>query len=149
MLMESPGRVSWLVSRLRTLAVIGGGATLAAVVRSLAGSLQPVRVRGESMRPSLEPGDVVYAVGRSSMWGRLYPPKVGAIALVDLPWEHDRLAVKRLAAAPFEHVDGVADGDGWAVLGDQGVLSTDSRHHGRVPDSAILGIVLPGRRRAG
>ena len=38
--------------------------------------------------------------------------------------------------------DRVAAGPGWVAVGDQRVLSTDSRHHGRVPTENIRGIVV-------
>ena len=36
----------------------------------------------------------------------------------------------------------VKPGPGWVAVGDQRTLSTDSRHHGRVPAGAIRGLML-------
>lgn len=126
-------------------------ATTVAVAVVASRSLERRLVRGESMRPALDPGDTVVVVRCRSWAGRFLRPRVGRIALVQLPWEHDRVGVKRLVGGPGEPwsdgADSVAAGPGWVVVGDQRVLSTDSRHHGRVPDDAVLGIVV-GRVRA-
>lgn len=82
----------------------------------------PVRlvvVEGDSMRPTLEPGDRLVVL-------RL-PPRVGDVVAV----EHGgRVLVKRVA--------GLA-GDGVTVQGDNAAASTDSRSFGPVPRSAVLG----------
>lgn len=98
------------------------------------------------MKPTLDPRDTVLSVRRDSAVGRLRRPRVGDVVVVSLPWEHDLLGVKRLVAGPgtpwSEGAETVAAGPGWVVVGDQRVLSTDSRHHGRIPTEAIRGIVV-------
>ena len=135
-----------MVARIRTLAVPATIAMLGALTIALRRSVVPVRVRGESMRPTYAPGELVAALPRSGPWRRVARPRVGAVVLVELPWEHDRVAIKRLVAGPGEHHPEVRDGDGWAIVGDEPTLSTDSRHHGRVPDAAITARIVPHRR---
>ncbi len=98
------------------------------------------------MLPALRPRDTVLSVRTDSWLGRVVRPRVGAVAVVSLPWEHDLLGVKRLVARPGQAWaagdDSVAAGDGWVVVGDERTLSTDSRHHGRVPTSALRGVVV-------
>jgi nickel-type superoxide dismutase maturation protease len=109
-----------------------------------------LRVVGESMVPTLLPGD------RVLVWrglGRLSPSiRVGDLVAVVDPRDPDprgsggvrreRLMVKRVA--------GVA-GDEVVVQGDNEAASTDSRHFGPVGASAIRGRViyryLPEERR--
>ena len=78
-----------------------------------------VVVDGESMRPTLEPGDRLVVV-------RL-PPRVGDLVALH---HDDRVLVKRVAAI---------DGDAITVLGDNADASTDSRGFGAVARSAVLG----------
>ena len=82
----------------------------------------PVRlvvVDGDSMRPTLEPGDRLVVL-------RL-PPRVGDVVALEVG---HRVLVKRVA--------GVA-GDDVTVRGDNAAASTDSRTFGPVPRSAVLG----------
>jgi signal peptidase I len=133
-------------TRARTLAALVGAATGVAVGVAVATSVERHLVRGESMVPALRPRDTVITVRADSVLGRVLRPRRRSIALIALPWEHDLLGLKRLVAAPgeawSEGDDQVAAGPGWVVVGDQRVLSTDSRHHGRVPTEAIRGIVI-------
>lgn len=133
-------------NRGRTLAALAGVATGTALGALAATSLERHLVRGESMVPALRPRDTVISVRADSLLGRLLRPRPERIAVVSLPWEHDLLGVKRLVAGPGEGWrdgdDHVPAGPGWVVVGDQRVLSTDSRHHGRVPTEAIRGIVV-------
>lgn len=130
----------------RTLAALLGAATGLAAGISVATSLERHLVRGESMVPTLRPRDTVISVRAGSILGRLVRPRPSRIAVIALPWEHDLIGVKRLVAGPGEPwhdgEDHVAAGPGWVAVGDQRVLSTDSRHHGRVPPENIRGIVL-------
>jgi len=132
--------------RARTLAALLGGATGLAVGVALGSSLERHLVRGESMVPALRPRDTVISVRAGSPLGRLLRPRPSRIAVIALPWEHDLLGVKRLVAGPGEAweegEDHVPAGPGWVAVGDQRVLSTDSRHHGRVPAENIRGIVV-------
>jgi hypothetical protein len=125
---------------------LAGAATGVAVGAILATSLERHLVRGESMVPALRPRDTVISVRSDSLLGRLLGPRPHRIAVIALPWEHDLLGVKRLVAGPGEPWhdgdDHVPAGPGWVAVGDQRVLSTDSRHHGRVPPENIRGIVL-------
>ncbi len=136
-----------MVTRERTLAALIGAATVVALA---AASVERHVVRGESMKPTLLPRDTAISVKMRSPFGlalRLVRrPRPGDIAVIELPWEHDLIGIKRLVARPG---DGWSDGDdtvgagpGWVAVGDQRVLSTDSRHHGRVPSGAIRGLMV-------
>lgn len=133
-------------TRSRTLAALIGAATGLAVGAAVATSLERHLVRGESMVPALRPRDTVISVRADSVLGRFLGPRRSRIAVIALPWEHDLIGVKRLVAAPGEAWedgdDRVAAGPGWVAVGDQRTLSTDSRHHGRVPTEAIRGVVV-------
>jgi len=90
--------------------------------------LRPFRmeVRGESMRPTLEPGDWCIAVRNR----RVRP---GQVVVLRRPDRSGLEVVKRIAQG---------DGGGWFVVGDNPPVSTDSRQFGPVAPSAILGRVL-------
>jgi signal peptidase I len=136
-----------MVSRGRTLAVLFGAATVAALV---AVSFERHVVRGESMKPTLHPRDTAISVRTRSPLGLLLRlarhPHPGDVAVIALPWEHDLIGIKRLVAGPGDAwVEGgtsVPAGPGWVVVGDERTLSTDSRHHGRVPSRAIRGVMV-------
>lgn len=83
-----------------------------------------VGVTGDSMRPTLEPGDRVLAV-------RVRRARAGDLVVVRDPRRPERLLVKRAA---------VAGPDGVEVLGDNPPASTDSRVFGPVP--AVWGRAL-------
>ena len=127
----------------RTLAALTATAMVGLAVGA---SLQRHRVRGESMKPTLLPGETVVSVAANRPLGILRRPRVGDIAIIRLPWEHDLIGIKRLVAGPGTAWggggDAVAAGPGWVAVGDHPVLSTDSRHHGRVPSESIVGIVV-------
>jgi inner membrane protease subunit 1 len=99
-----------------------------------------LQVAGESMVPTLLPGD------RVLVWrglGPLRPPlRVGDLVAVVDPRDPKRVMVKR--------VTGVAGTD-VSVEGDNEAASTDSRHFGPVSTAAIRGRViyryLPEERR--
>jgi nickel-type superoxide dismutase maturation protease len=95
-----------------------------------------VEVAGDSMRPTLEPGDRLLVVRR----GRQARP--GDLVTVPDPRERGRVVVKRVAAT----------GEGRVTLrGDNPVASTDSRTFGPVPATSVEGRVvyryLPEERR--
>ncbi len=136
-----------MISRNRTLAALIGAATVAGAVGGLvAVSVERHLVRGESMKPSLQPRDTAISIKVRSPLGRIRRPRVGDVAVIELPWEHDLVGIKRLVAGPEtaweEGSHRVAAGPGWVAVGDQRTLSTDSRHHGRVPDAAIRGVMI-------
>jgi signal peptidase I len=144
-------------------AVVAAWAALLALNRSLR------RVRGESMAPTLRPGDVVLTVP-------LRRPRRGQVVIVRDPRDPDHEQVKRVLALPGERlqvsrghllVDGVGhvepyavgrgpDGsldvpaDHVAVLGDARDASTDSRAYGAVPlelvDARVVARVAPRPR---
>ena len=82
-----------------------------------------VEVRGDSMRPALEPGDRLVVVrGRR--------PRPGQVVAVADPRQPGRLVVKRVAATSAAGV---------TVVGDNAAASTDSRHYGPVPARSVRG----------
>jgi nickel-type superoxide dismutase maturation protease len=89
--------------------------------------LRPFRVeiRGESMRPTLEPGDWCIAV-------RARRVRPGQIVVLEPPHRPGLEMVKRIDRA---------EAGGWFVVGENAAASTDSRHFGPVPTSAIAGRV--------
>ena len=95
--------------------------------------LRLVAVDGESMRPSVEPGDRLVVL-------RLRP-RVGDVVALRDPGDRSRTLVKRVAAV---------DGDAVDVRGDNADWSTDSRTFGPVSRRAILGRAVyryaPGAR---
>lgn len=95
--------------------------------------LRPFRiaVAGESMRPTLEPGDWLIAVRPR----RIRRGRVVVLRRPDLGIE----VVKRVAALPGE------EGLGWdeyLVLGDNPAHSTDGRSFGPVRRDLIAGVVV-------
>jgi nickel-type superoxide dismutase maturation protease len=98
-----------------------------AVVGGCAGRrLRRVEVTGDSMRPTLEPGDrLLLALTRRVRAGDL-------VALAD-PRQARRTVVKRVAAVSAA---------GLVVLGDNPAASTDSRAYGSVGHRALRGRVV-------
>ena len=97
------------------------------------------RVAGESMRPTLQPGDrllVRYAV----------PVTAGVLVLAR--FADGTLAVKRAA----ERRAGRAGDPGWWLLSDNPGQGVDSRHRGVVDERDVVAVVLgrlwPRPRRA-
>jgi nickel-type superoxide dismutase maturation protease len=82
------------------------------------------RVQGHSMVPILPPGTLVYAW----RWYRSLKPQKVIIFI-----RENRETVKRI-----DHID---EG-GLYVLGDHPETSTDSRHYGTIPTTAVEGIVF-------
>lgn len=85
------------------------------------------RVRGRSMSPFLEPGDIVIARNRPSF--------TQDIVIASLA---GRQVIKRLVRI---------DHRGYYLVGDNRLGSTDSREFGSVKKSAILGVVIMRIRR--
>lgn len=92
----------------------------------LRGRPRRVVVSGDSMAPAFVPGD------RLVVW-RHKEVRVGDVVAVADPRDPSRLLVKRVAA--------VGPG-GVELRGDHPEASTDSRHFGAVPPSAVLGTAL-------
>ncbi len=86
-------------------------------------------VEGESMAPSVSPGERV-VVSRASYWFR--PPRAGDIVVLRDPREPERLLIKRIDTTHGNSVE---------VAGDHADASTDSRAFGPVPANLILGKV--------
>jgi len=82
-----------------------------------------VEVRGDSMRPGLEPGDRLLVA-------RGVPLRVGHVVAVGDPRQPARTLVKRVAARGPE---------GLTVLGDNPVASTDSRSLGPLAAGSVWG----------
>lgn len=81
---------------------------------------------GDSMRPTLEPGDrLVLSRGRR--------PRVGELVAVVDPRQPARTVIKRLAAVSAA---------GLIVVGDNPAASTDSRVFGPVAPGAVRGRVV-------
>jgi nickel-type superoxide dismutase maturation protease len=87
-----------------------------------------VEVAGDSMRPTLDPGDrlVVIRIGRR-------PVRPGDLVTVPDPRRPERVMVKRVAAVT---------GGSVVVEGDNPAASTDSRTFGPVPTSTLGGRVV-------
>ena len=90
-----------------------------------------LRIDGDSMRPTLLPGDRVVALAVA----RRRRPRLAPATLVVVrdPRAPQRLMIKRLVAA---------DDDGAVVHGDNPEASTDSRRFGRVPWDLVVGRVV-------
>jgi nickel-type superoxide dismutase maturation protease len=81
-----------------------------------------IRVRGPSMAPTLKDGDVVLA-------RRAEQARAGDVVVVTWAARPAQLSIKR-AVRP--------DGDGWFVVGDNDLASTDSRELGA---AAVHGVI--------
>jgi len=85
--------------------------------------LSRVVVVGESMAPTLLPGDRLLVLRTSSLLD-------GDVVAVEDPEQPDRVLVKRLAGR---------DGDALVLSGDNAAASRDSREFGPVPPAAVTG----------
>ena len=122
---------------MRIVKLLVGSGFAATLATALARASTRVQVDGDSMRPTLEPGDHLL-VHRTR---RALPGHI--VALHD-PRDRTRVIVKRVAF--------VGD-DGFIVVGDNRDRSTDSRHFGPVPPSLLVGVALyryaPAQRMSG
>jgi signal peptidase I len=92
-------------------------------------------LEGDSMRPTLVPGDVVVATAR----GRV---RRGSLVVVERPDHPGFEMVKRVTALPGDvTADGVLQPGSYWVEGDDPFRSTDSRSFGPVGHRAIRGVV--------
>jgi signal peptidase I len=98
-----------------------------------------VTVEGDSMEPAIRSGRVVPVV-------RLPPGelRVGMVVVAEPPSRPGLEVVKRVAAGPGDLAPNgdVLGPDEWFLMGDRPERSTDSRHFGPVPGSAIVARVL-------
>jgi len=85
------------------------------------------RVQGASMHPTLPHGKLVFA------W-RFKKPKAGDVVIV----RHHRVEV-------LKRIHEIKD-DVMYLLGDNPAESTDSRHYGWLPLSAIVGVVIGAKQ---
>jgi nickel-type superoxide dismutase maturation protease len=85
-----------------------------------------VVVDGRSMLPAFEPGDRLLVIPLRSV-------RVGSVVAMRDPRDHSRILIKRVRARIGPQVD---------VRGDNAAESTDSRHFGLVPRSALAGRVI-------
>ena len=86
-------------------------------------------VEGESMTPSVAPGERVFVL-RAAYW--FGPPKAGDVVVLRDPRKPERLLMKRIEKA---------HANSFEVSGDNEDGSTDSRTFGPVPAELILGKV--------
>ena len=99
------------------------------------------KVSGESMLPTLHPGDVLLVRHRPDT---LRPGRLAVVELAD-----GTIAVKRA----IETRRTATGADGWWVLSDNPSVGVDSRHRGPVPRERVLAVVVarlwprPGRLR--
>jgi nickel-type superoxide dismutase maturation protease len=115
-----PGR-----SLLRS-AVFAFPGVLVVMVATVRLAFERLEIVGESMCPTLEPGDRVLAL-------RFARARVGDLVALADPREADRVVVKRVVAIKDGHL---------SVLGDNSASSTDSRHFGPVARSLIRGRIV-------
>ena len=105
------------------LTLAGTALAGAGLVRRLGIPVSRVEVRGDSMCPTLAPGDRLMIVRTR----RFRPGHLVALADPRVP---ERLVVKRVSAATEAGV---------TVLGDNAGASTDSRHYGPVTLGSVRG----------
>ena len=98
----------------------------AALVLAVRGRPRRVVVSGESMRPTLAPGDRLVVVPTARL-------RLGEVVAVADPRESGRLLVKRIGALRDGQVE---------LRGDNPAASTDSRQFGGVPRNQVVGTAL-------
>jgi len=96
---------------------------------ALATRVKRVEVAGESMRPTLEPGDRLVILRPL----RRPRPAPGAMVAVSDPRDRRRTVVKSVVRADRHSV---------TVAGDNASASTDSRHFGPVAITEVKGLVV-------
>ena len=107
------------------------------IVRLILGRRRLFRVVGDSMRPTLAPGDVVLIVPSQATTSR---PHAGDVLLCKLPYQQGVRVLKRL-----EHV--TASGS-YFLVGDNPRESTDSRSFGPIAHDRLIGRVSSVIRRS-
>lgn len=136
--------------RRRRAAAAAGGAVGVAWVASLLVAASLRRARGTSMAPTLHDGQLVVVVP-----ARLRAPRVGDVVVARDPRNpRARSWIKRIAVAgpavhaaphpvlPGRTVDLLVDDDEVLLLGDNPAASTDGRHVGATPRSAVTHVVV-------
>ncbi|RLT55265.1 MAG: S26 family signal peptidase [Chloroflexi bacterium] len=99
-------------------------------------------VAESSMTPALLPGDslLVLPAGPNGLPWLRRAPRVGSIVIAE---REGRLDVKRVARAPESALESAPhQSDALWLLGDNAAASSDSRHSGPVPLSALRGLVI-------
>ncbi len=126
--------------------IIAIGAAVLIVTATLLFLVRPVRIQGESMIPTLAPGDVVLVWIGPGTAGRA---TVGSVVIARVPSENgvgEELVVKRVAA-----IEATGDTNRWVIVGDNARASRDSHSYGPVPAARLVGVVwfrvyrTPGR----
>ena len=95
-----------------------------------------------SMTPALLPGDslLVLPAGPNGLPWLRRAPRVGSIVIAE---REGRLDVKRVARSPESALESAPhQSDALWLLGDNAAASSDSRHVGPVPLSALRGLVI-------
>lgn len=126
--------------------IIAIGVAVLIVTATLLFLVRPVRIQGESMIPSLAPGDVVL------VWigpGIPHRATVGSVVIARVPSQNgvgEELVVKRVAAVEMS-----GDTSRWVIVGDNAGASRDSHNYGPVTAARLVGVVwfriyrTPGR----
>ena len=99
-------------------------------------------VAESSMTPALLPGDslLVLPAGPNGLPWLRRAPRVGSIVIAE---REGRLDVKRVARVPESALESAPhQSDALWLLGDNAAASSDSRHSGPVPLSALRGLVI-------
>ena len=99
-------------------------------------------VAESSMTPALLPGDslLVLPAGPNGLPWLRRAPRVGSIVIAE---REGRLEVKRVARSPESAPESAPhQSDALWLLGDNAAASSDSRHGGPVPLSALRGLVI-------
>jgi len=130
--MRSSGRAKTATSR-TTRPVDAGHLTLFAPVGRVLQRWTHFRIAGDSMRPSLEPGDRVL-VDRSAY--RAGTPVQGDVVVCLHPYVESCKLIKRVADKPVDAQD-----EGYWLLGDSATDSTDSRAFGPIRETRLIGKV--------
>ena len=99
-------------------------------------------VAENSMTPELLPGDslLVLPAGPNGLPWLRRAPRIGSIVIAE---REGRLDVKRVARSPESALESAPhQSDSLWLLGDNAAASSDSRHGGPVPLSALRGLVI-------
>ena len=96
------------------------------------------RIEGNSMLPSLQPGDEVLYQPQAT---RKSQPEVGDVVIVQHPHRPALMMIKRVAAMEDDASSGLQGHRYW-LLGDNLAESSDSRSFGWVEQSQLLGMVV-------